>query len=619
MILLPVGDDNPKVTTPYVHYTIMGVNVVVFFGTLGKTLFEGAEFFQDWGLIPAQFSIVTLFTSMYIHAGIGHIFGNMLFLWVVGDNVEDRLGHFGYFLFYHAAGVAACFAHMIFTDDATMPIVGASGAISGVMGAYAVFFPRAKIKIWYWFFIFFTNIIYVSAKWAVGLWFLQQLLLSAVTRGAGVAYEAHIGGVIFGAAAASILAKAFLKKPDSVRRIVRPRAAAGATQWTTLGGPWEERPPAPQIFDAELATGLQPQVDDTTGLASSLAQGDLGAAYRYFTRATSGYRHVALDEPTIMRLGEALVLAGRYGPAARVYEVMIEVHPESDDAPEAAFRLGTILSRAFRDYARARSCLIQAQQTHRDVQRRSRAQDELRRIDAYLRSTMLSRRVTTKVWIIRQTDEPIDVAGVSELVAARLGGQSAEIAERLVASHGLVACNVPGAGAEALADELQARKIPVLMIPSVDVFLPQSAVRAVSIALSEHGIRFQIAGHTALKTWVEARLISCACIGPKDGGRRVMDFFFGGNELPTHLRVREGEFAFSVGTNSGTRSDFGALATTLAENVTSVAMNPGMYLAESPSDSDDWDVLRFDSERAFDQYNLWFLQLSGAGKMRRGR
>ena len=111
--------------------------------------------------------------GVYLHAGLGHIFGNMLFLWIVGDNVEDRMGHVGYLIFYHAAGAAATLAYVAFTPDVTVPLVGASGAISAVMGAYAVFFPNAKIKIWYWIFLFFTNIIYVSAKWAVppSAWF----------------------------------------------------------------------------------------------------------------------------------------------------------------------------------------------------------------------------------------------------------------------------------------------------------------------------------------------------------------------------------------------------------------------------------------------------------------
>ena len=387
-MFLPIGDDNPKETTPFVHYGIMTVNVVVFLYALRYGRHVG-EFWLAWGLVPAEFDLTRLFTSVYVHGDIWHLFGNMLFLWIVGDNVEDRLGHVGYLVFYHLAGVAACLAHVAFAPNSLLPLIGASGAISGVMGAYAVFFPRAKIKIWYWVFFFFMGVAYVSATWAVGLWFLGQVLLRVGLGSRGVSYDAHIGGIVFGVAAALVLRGVFLRKPDTVRRVVgtggrepRWRRAGGARADTA----WDARPAAP------AAVELQGDVDDNTAVAASLDAGDAQTAYRYFTRAAARAGWTSLDESIALRLGDALVQAGSYGPAARVYEVMVETFPQSPGGPEAAFRLGVILSRVNEDYDRARPLLDRVYRTHPGAGRRQQALDELRRIDAHLRRVIPFRR-----------------------------------------------------------------------------------------------------------------------------------------------------------------------------------------------------------------------------------
>jgi membrane associated rhomboid family serine protease len=381
-MFLPIGDDNPNERPAYVHYCIMGVNVAAFIYTLGQG-YDAERFLLAWGFVPAHFSLLTLFTSMYIHGGVGHIFGNMLFLSIVGDNVEDRLGHVGYFVFYHLAGAAACLAHAALTRHGAMPLVGASGAISGVMGAYAIFFPRAKIKIWYWLFFFLFGVAYVSAGWAVGLWFVEQLLLRAVLGEQGVSYDAHIGGIVFGVTTALVLRGFFLGKPDVVRRVVGLRAPEGRSRWRRAS----EEPQQtlrPVEFAQPAVTELETGIDDNEGLSRGLRAGDLQLAYRYFTRAAA-VNPAALDETLAMRFAEALLTTGSYGPAVRVYELIAQHGPESVHAPEAAFRLGVILSRAFSDFDAARPWLAAAVRTHPSARQRQRAFDELKRIDAHLR------------------------------------------------------------------------------------------------------------------------------------------------------------------------------------------------------------------------------------------
>lgn len=389
-MLLPIGDDNPKEKIPYVHYGIMAVNAVVFvfMATQGRYV---EAFYLKWGLVPAHFTPIKLLTSMYLHGGLGHVFLNLLFLWVVGDNVEDRIGHVGYLVFYHVAGVAAGLTHAAFTSSPQIPLVGASGAISGVMGAYAVFFPHAKIKIWYWVFLFWMGVAYVSAKWVVGLWFLQQLLLWLAFREGGVAYGAHVGGLLFGVVTAGLLRLTFLREYDTVRRVVRGgRAGIRARRYAAEGQAWGESAREQPVVST--AAELETQTAANIGIVTSLQRTDLQTAYRYFARATGGTQAEPLAPETVMRLGEALLSSGNYGGAARVYEVMLERFGESADAAEAAFRLGTIQSRALKDYSSARTWLTRALHTHPDPRRRRTAADELKRIDAELRRVISFRR-----------------------------------------------------------------------------------------------------------------------------------------------------------------------------------------------------------------------------------
>ena len=208
--MLPIGDDNHEITRfPGVTYTLIALNVLAFVYqlTLGAEL---GSFLQEWGMVPTHvldgehpFSLVS---SMFLHGGWGHIIGNMLFLKVFGDNVEDRFGHIWFLLFYLGTGLAASGAHILLDPDSQVPTVGASGAISGILGAYIVMFPRNKVLIWMFFFVFA-----VPAWLMIGFWALEQFLATfgsiAATEqtSGGIAYAAHAGGFIAGALLALIL------------------------------------------------------------------------------------------------------------------------------------------------------------------------------------------------------------------------------------------------------------------------------------------------------------------------------------------------------------------------------------------------------------------------------
>jgi membrane associated rhomboid family serine protease len=206
--VFPIGDENAgTIIRPYVNWTIIGICIAVFVYEFTLPPARLEEFFFQFGAVPADISrfrdLHTIFTSMFMHGGFWHLAGNMLFLYIFGDNIEDAMGHISYLLFYLLCGIAAVFAQVLLAPTSTIPMIGASGAISGVMGAYIVLFPHGKVRalvIFGWF----GQILLVPAWVMIGLWFALQLFSGFASLGlpadvGGVAFWAHIGGFIAGA------------------------------------------------------------------------------------------------------------------------------------------------------------------------------------------------------------------------------------------------------------------------------------------------------------------------------------------------------------------------------------------------------------------------------------
>jgi len=204
--MFPIRDHNPSQTTPVVTIGLILINVVIFLFTL--PLMDNpqalAGFYNTWSMVPADVTSGAnyqgLLTSMFLHGGIMHIIGNMLFLWIFGDNMEDAFGHLGFLVFYLAAGIGADLAQVAAAPLSQIPTVGASGAIAGVLGGYLLLYPRARVDILFIFIVFF-KVIPVPAWLMLGLWFLFQVLDGSTTNVAqgGVAYWAHAGGFVLGA------------------------------------------------------------------------------------------------------------------------------------------------------------------------------------------------------------------------------------------------------------------------------------------------------------------------------------------------------------------------------------------------------------------------------------
>ena len=211
--MIPLRDVIPSRTFPFFTIAFIVLNSLAFLyeQTLPERMFE--RFIYAYGAVPVRFDVFTAFTSMFLHAGWGHFLGNMLFLWIFGDNVEDRLGHLRYVAFYLLCGLAAVVAHVYMNPLSRIPTIGASGAIAGVMGAYFVLYPNSRVLALVPLFIVF-EVVEVPAILFLGIWFLMQffygvgsLALRPDAGAGGVAFWAHIAGFVVGVAGVLVLRK----------------------------------------------------------------------------------------------------------------------------------------------------------------------------------------------------------------------------------------------------------------------------------------------------------------------------------------------------------------------------------------------------------------------------
>jgi membrane associated rhomboid family serine protease len=231
--MFPLRDDQPTFSTPYITYFLIALNLVIFFfewqlgvlqghGALNALIFQfGVVPRHEIGLLTGApvFSpgaaLMPIFTSMFLHASLFHVLGNMWMLWIFGDNIEDHLGHFAYLAFYLLCGLAAGLTHILFNANSRVPTVGASGAIAGVMGAYFILYPRARVLIWFPPIFIFP----VPAWLMLGYWGVSQFLSGAATalaetaQASGIAFWAHVGGFVVGI----LLIKLFPQRRHRVR------------------------------------------------------------------------------------------------------------------------------------------------------------------------------------------------------------------------------------------------------------------------------------------------------------------------------------------------------------------------------------------------------------------
>ena len=224
--MIPLKDDNPTSGKPIVTYFIIGLCILIFLIQLSSQSYKTGQLFYSYGLIPSALmnnsqlpmdlyvipSWITIFTSMFMHGGFMHLIGNMLYMWIFADNIEDNLGPTKFLVFYLLSGIGAAMTQVFMDTYSQVPMVGASGAIGGILGAYLINYPNARVLVLIPF-GFFSQLIKIKALYVLGFWFILQFISS----GGGVAYAAHIGGFISGV----ILILFFNKNIKKKNRIIK--------------------------------------------------------------------------------------------------------------------------------------------------------------------------------------------------------------------------------------------------------------------------------------------------------------------------------------------------------------------------------------------------------------
>jgi pentatricopeptide repeat protein len=344
-MIIPIGDDNPREKVPYVTYSLIGINTIVYiyFAWIRGNY---QEFVTQFGFIPGQYHILTVFTSMFLHGDIFHLVGNMLYLWIYGDNVEAKFGKVRFLLFYLASGVVAHGLQTSFSTNLQIPNIGASGAIAGVLGAYLVLFPRAKIIFWYFFLIYFrfySGKFRIPAWLVLGFWFAQQLIFgyfglskTAALEG-GVAFFAHIGGFLCGLGVMLLFRQLY--------RFQRARL---------LNPVIDDMQQNRFSYDSEQRKGIRGY--QKTIKEVLLKQGT-GEAVPLYEQMQSQYPDSTVDAETAFQLAESYCRRKEFDKALTTYKKMLIEHPHSDKADNALWCMAEVYQQQYHLPEKSDQCL----------------------------------------------------------------------------------------------------------------------------------------------------------------------------------------------------------------------------------------------------------------------
>ena len=354
--MIPIGSDYRMRRVPVVNYALVAANVIIFLmGYNLETEAAAARLEQAQLLLyPTSPQLYQFFTSVFLHGDFMHLAGNMIFLWVFGNAINDRFGNVGYGAFYLAGGVLASLGHMMFSDS---PVLGASGAISAVTGAYLVLFPLVRLKLLFWFYI--ITVFHMSSIYFLLFSFLKDAFMS-YRGGGGVAYEAHLSGYIFGIGAAALLLATKILPRDSFdllnmirsshrRGKYRRMAAQGYDPFSRLGATGEpgttrwarSKPAAPVVLSSQEAHELELRRE----ISGACKRHDLDAAAVRYIELSSINAEAVLPRQEQLDVANQLMHVGRYADAAGAYEQFCKHHGKYERMGEIYLLLGLLYGR----------------------------------------------------------------------------------------------------------------------------------------------------------------------------------------------------------------------------------------------------------------------------------
>ena len=364
-MLLPLGTDRPLKRPTLVTYWLVGACTLAFIGQMFVSGGSDDGVVRALGALvldPRAITLWSLVTYQFLHADLLHLLGNMLFLWVFGPNVEDRIGRWWFLAFYLLGGVAAGLSHCLVSPN---PVVGASGAISAVTGAYLVLFPRTTIRVLLWFFI--IGFWRIPATWFIGFAIAKDVFFSMSGGGGNVAFGAHLGGYAFGAGVALGLLWLRIIPRESYdlftigrqaqrRRAFKAVAATGEAPWVsnTQRVRVQKKSTKEQAEDESRAKALA----EVARLLRAERIAEAGAAYR---AALDAHGRIALSRAQQLELANRLFAAGDAEVAGAAYDVFLEKHPKDKESPRVRLMLGLIHARHLNDPVRAKALVREAE------------------------------------------------------------------------------------------------------------------------------------------------------------------------------------------------------------------------------------------------------------------
>jgi membrane associated rhomboid family serine protease len=666
--LIPIGDETPSRRPAIVTWSLLAVNTIVFLLCISRGRYGFDEVLGRWGFVPSDFSVVTLVTSMFLHANVFHIVGNMLYLWIFGDNVEDVFGHLGFLAFYLGTGIAAGLCHFAFNMTSIRPTVGASGAISGVLGAYIVLFPHSRIRmLWWWY--WYVRVFSVRAGWFLGFYFALQIVLAIMVGSeSSVALWAHIGGFAAGLTVTLILfmLKVIKAPPKPAVRIDSPLARAAADAGV-LRGP-VDRPfqtggagggvvTTRVVESGTLSADASRRIEDIFG---ALSGGETQKAVRLAQLELKIPRKAAAEPWALARVADAFYQGGVHAVSFRVYEEVIR-RMAADDArlPEMKFRAAIIAARHLEDHNAARRLFEEVIRSHQRDDRVKLARRELSRIESNLARTGVEEAMGLlqgPCAVIRQTSEMVNVAAVGRLVAQASGKPLADVTRLVKSSVGFLATGLPPVQAKQLASQLQEMDIPALVIPEEKLVALPNAFEVAWAAASPEGVRLRAAdGGEVSKGYDGIFYASCGIVGFTTRKRVADDFAIGSgpryaavgighmSAVPvedgprfTYKDIRTNKLVFDIFTldpfvcyrlieekidfrgsphavTASAHLNFRRLISDFVALGRGVPANEGVHLVAADAPARKWRRLTFGSIADFERYNYWRLQLEQYG------
>jgi len=389
-MIFPIRTDYRMTHRPWVNYLLIAANVALFV----RGYHGGNRNIDPWLLQPDAVQLHQFFTSMFLHAGWDHLLGNMLFLWVFGNAVNDRLGQIGYLLFYLAGGVMAGVGYLVFTGY--VPVLGASGAISAVTGAFLVLLPRTRITCLVFFFLFLTtfeisSLFFLAFEFAFNVYMLAGTM--SVPGAGGVAYAAHSSGYVFGIAVAAVLLATRLlpRDPFDLLNLVRtwrrrgqyrrmvgrgydpfypsaaPPVQPGAARWV----------PARTVHTAPADTPSARELLLRREISESFTRRDIPAAAARYRELLGLSPDAVLSQPQQLDVANQLMAQEDYAAAAESYERFLRTYEGYENAADIFLMLGLLYGRYLHQYPRAAELLARAAEALRDPRKVELARADL--------------------------------------------------------------------------------------------------------------------------------------------------------------------------------------------------------------------------------------------------